>query len=45
MSTSSTFLRMIIVAAVIALVTLVVLAVAGADPAQELSVATKIYVG
>ena len=45
MSTSSTFLRMIIVAGAIALVTLFILAMTGADPAQELSVATKIYVG
>ncbi len=45
MSLSSTFLRITMVATAIALITLFVLAVAGADPAQELSVATKIYVG
>ncbi|WP_255441443.1 hypothetical protein [Actinoplanes sp. ATCC 53533] len=42
MSMSSMFLRMVVVAAVVALVSLVVFAVSGAE---ELSVATKIYVG
>lgn len=42
MSMSSMFLRRVVVAAVVALVALVVFAVSGAE---ELSVATKIYVG